>query len=66
MIKYRSVNLRRVYDGKGTWNDYPENAQGAGNDTGFVFWLDGESMCKIKRSDYGFKWLGEVECSLSI
>lgn len=21
-----------------------------------VFWLDGEPMCKIKRSDYGFKW----------
>ena len=23
---------------------------------GLVFWLDGEPMCKIKRSDFGFKW----------
>jgi hypothetical protein len=21
-----------------------------------VFWLDGEPVCKIKRSDFGFKW----------
>ena len=26
------------------------------NIEGIVFWLDGEPMCKIKRSDYGFKW----------
>ena len=23
---------------------------------GIVFWKDGEPMCKIKRSDFGFKW----------
>ena len=23
---------------------------------GIVFWKDGEPQCKIKRSDYGFKW----------
>ena len=23
---------------------------------GIVFWLDGEPMCKIKRSDFGFDW----------
>lgn len=23
---------------------------------GIVFWLDGEPRCKIKRSDFGFKW----------
>ena len=23
---------------------------------GLVFWLDGEPKCKIKRSDFGFKW----------
>ena len=23
---------------------------------GLVFWKDGEPMCKIKRSDFGFKW----------
>ena len=29
----------------------------ADNDVeGLVFWKDGEPMCKIKRSDFGFKW----------
>lgn len=23
---------------------------------GLVFWLDGEPVCKIKRTDFGFKW----------
>lgn len=23
---------------------------------GIVFWLDGEPMCKIKRSDFGYEW----------
>lgn len=23
---------------------------------GIVFWLDGQPVCKIKRSDFGFKW----------
>jgi hypothetical protein len=23
---------------------------------GIVFWLDGEPVCKIKRSDFGFRW----------
>ena len=23
---------------------------------GLVFWKDGEPQCKIKRSDFGFKW----------
>lgn len=23
---------------------------------GLVFWLDGQPVCKIKRSDFGFKW----------
>ena len=26
------------------------------NIEGIVFWLDGEPMCKIKRSDFGFEW----------
>ena len=26
---------------------------------GIVFWLDGEPMCKIKRSDFGFEWGGK-------
>ena len=25
---------------------------------GIVFWLDGEPKCKIKRSDFGYKWGG--------
>ena len=26
------------------------------NDEGLVFWLNGEPVCKIKRTDFGFKW----------
>lgn len=26
------------------------------NIEGLVFWLDGEPVCKIKRTDFGFKW----------
>ena len=26
------------------------------NIEGLVFWKDGEPQCKIKRSDFGFKW----------
>lgn len=26
---------------------------------GIVFWLDGEPKCKIKRSDFGFRWNGK-------
>lgn len=26
---------------------------------GLVFWKDGEPMCKIKRSDFGFEWNGK-------
>lgn len=26
------------------------------NIEGLVFWIDGEPVCKIKRSDFGFKW----------
>lgn len=32
--------------------DYLKN----NNIEGIVFWKDGESQCKIKRSDFGFKW----------
>jgi hypothetical protein len=30
------------------------------NIEGIVFWLDGEPKCKIKRSDFGFKW-GDIK-----
>ena len=26
---------------------------------GLVFWLDGEPVCKIKRTDFGFEWGGK-------
>ncbi len=26
---------------------------------GIVFWLDGKPVCKIKRTDFGFKWNGK-------
>ena len=29
------------------------------NIEGIVFWRNGEPQCKIKRSDFGFKWPGE-------
>ena len=29
---------------------------GSHNIEGIVFWLNGEPKCKIKRSDFGFKW----------
>jgi hypothetical protein len=29
---------------------------------GIVFWLNGEPVCKIKRTDFGFEWpLKEVD-----
>ena len=29
------------------------------NVEGLVFWLNGEPVCKIKRTDFGFKWPGK-------
>lgn len=26
------------------------------NEEGIVFWMDGEPVCKIKRTDFGFEW----------
>lgn len=31
---------------------------------GIVFWLNGEPVCKIKRSDFGFQWPCAVPCML--
>lgn len=41
--------LVRTFDGIKEWLS-------ANNEEGIVFWKDGEPMCKIKRSDFGFKW----------
>ena len=41
--------LIRTFDGIKEWLF-------ANNEEGIVFWKDGEPKCKIKRSDFGFKW----------
>ena len=41
--------LERTFEGVKKW--LTENEQ-----EGIVFWLDGEPVCKIKRTDFGLKW----------
>lgn len=43
------VEVERTFEGVKKWLDdhYEE---------GLVFWLNGEPVCKIKSSDFGFKW----------
>ena len=43
------LDLERTFNGV---KDYLENHE----IEGIVFWLDNEPVCKIKRSDFGFKW----------
>ncbi len=43
------VDVERSFDGIKEWLR-------THNEEGLVFWLDGEPMCKIKRSDFGFPW----------
>lgn len=43
------VPVERSYEGIRSWL---ENS----NAEGLVFWLNGEPMCKIKRTDFGFPW----------
>lgn len=45
----REIYVRRDFDS--IKNYLKEN-----NIEGIVFWLDGEPVCKIKRSDFGFEW----------
>ena len=47
----REVVVIRTFDGVKWWlnNFYQE---------GLVFWLNGEPICKIKRSDFGLEWGG--------
>lgn len=44
-----SVNVERTFD---AIKKYLETAELEG----LVFWLDGEPVCKIKRTDFGFEW----------
>jgi hypothetical protein len=46
---FRHATISRKFD---DIRDYLENNVVEG----LVFWLDGEPVCKIKRSDFGFKW----------
>lgn len=42
-------DLIRDFEHVSQWlNDHPQE--------GIVFWLDGEPVCKIKRSDFGYEW----------
>lgn len=46
--------LERTFEGVKEWlRDNPVE--------GLVFWLDGEPVCKIKRSDFGLPWNGKGE-----
>ena len=45
----KEVEVPRTFEGVKEWL---EN----NNEEGLVFWLDGEPVCKIKRSDFGLDW----------
>ena len=45
----KEVDVPRTFEGVKEWL---EN----NNEEGLVFWLDGEPVCKIKRSDFGLEW----------
>ena len=44
-----TVKVERTFEGVKSWL---EN----NNQEGLVFWLNGEPVCKIKRSDFGLEW----------
>lgn len=43
------VNVKRDFESIREWLETHD-------EEGLVFWLNGESVCKIKRTDFGFKW----------
>lgn len=43
------VTVKRDFDSIKVWLE-------THNEEGLVFWLNGEPVCKIKRSDFGLKW----------
>ena len=43
------VTVKRDFDSIKEWLE-------THNEEGLVFWLNGEPVCKIKRTDFGFKW----------
>lgn len=46
---FRRVTVNRDFDSIKQWLE--EHGE-----EGLVFWLDGEPVCKIKRTDFGFEW----------
>lgn len=45
----RKTVVDRTFDGVKAWLESHDHE-------GLVFWLNGEPVCKIKRSDFGFEW----------
>lgn len=45
----KEVEVGRTFDDIHAWLE-------CNNQEGLVFWLNGEPVCKIKRSDFGLKW----------
>ena len=43
------VEVERTFEGVKKWLE-------SVNHEGLVFWLNGEPVCKIKRSDFGYEW----------
>lgn len=45
----RQVDVKRDFESISNWlNEH--------KDEGLVFWLNGEPVCKIKRTDFGYEW----------
>ena len=51
---FGATDLERTFDGIKVWLETHEYE-------GIVFWLDGEPVCKIKRTDFGLPW--PVRCN---
>ncbi len=45
----KTVEVERTFDGVKAWLE-------THNEEGLVFWLNGEPVCKIKRTDFGLPW----------
>jgi len=48
------IEVERTFEGVEKWLK-------ANNEEGIVFWLNGEPVCKIKRTDFGLPWNGKGE-----
>lgn len=51
------VNVKRDFESISNWlNEHKVE--------GLVFWINGEPVCKIKRSDFGYEWPVKDSCAL--